>query len=133
MDKHAGLHNLICDLNKIYCNTPAMYTYDFDHQGFQWLSCDDIDNSVLAFMRRDKENPVLCLFNFTPASLKNYVIGVPEAGTYKEVFNSDAAWYGGSDIGNVGEISTQPEQEHGFEQRLILTLPPLGAIFLEKT
>jgi len=133
MDKHAGLFNLICDLNKIYRNTPAMHSYDFDHQGFEWLSCDDVDNSVLAFIRRDRQKSIICLFNFTPAALEDYVIGVPEAGTYKEVLNSDAAWYGGSDVGNAGEVNSQPQQEHGFEQSLTLTLPPLAALFLEKT
>ncbi len=132
MDKHAGLFNLICDLNKIYRNTPAMHAYDFDHQGFQWLSCDDVDNSVLAFIRRDRQKSIICLFNFTPVALEDYVLGVPEAGTYKEVFNSDAAWYGGTDVGNAGEVNSQPQQEHGFEQTLTLTLPPLAALFLEK-
>ena len=71
-------------------------------------------------------------FNFTPKPLENYIIGVPEAGTYKEIFNSDAAWYGGSDIGNSGEISSQQQAEHGFEQTLIITIPPLAALFLQK-
>jgi 1,4-alpha-glucan branching enzyme len=132
MDKHAGIFNLICDLNKIYTSTSAMYAYDFDHQGFQWLSCDDVDNSVLAFIRRDQEKSILCLFNFTPATLDNYVMGVPEAGIYKEVFNSNSAWYGGTDAGNAGEVRTQSHHEHGFEQRMVLTLPPLAALFLEK-
>ena len=132
MDKHAGLYNMICDLNEIYRTNPAMHYYDFDHQGFEWLSCDDVDNSVLAFVRRSPQKFILCIFNFTPAALKDYVIGIPEAGSYKEIFNTDASWYGGSDVGNAGEISSQPQQEHGFEQCLTLTIPPLGALFLEK-
>jgi len=133
MDKHAGLTNMISDLNKIYRDTSTMHYYDFDQQGFQWISCDDVDNSVLAFIRRDQQNFIICLFNFTPATLKEYVIGVPEAGSYKEVFNSDAAWYGGTDVGNGGEVNSQPQPDHGFEHSLKLTLPPLAALFLVKT
>jgi 1,4-alpha-glucan branching enzyme len=132
MDKHAGLHNLISDLNKLYRSKPAMHFYDFDHQGFQWISCDDVDNSVLAFIRREQNDAVICVFNFTPAPLENYVIGVPEAGSYKEIFNSDAAWYGGTDVGNGGIVDSKKQQEHGFEHTLTITIPPLAALFLEK-
>ena len=132
LDKHAGLFNQICDLNKLYREQDALHVYDFDHQGFQWLSCDDINNSVLVFIRRAENDAVICAFNFTPKPLENYVIGMPEAGTYKEIFNSDAAWYGGSDIGNSGAVETQNKPEHGFEQSLTVTLPPLAALFLKK-
>jgi len=132
MDKHAGLHNLISDLNKLYRQKPAMHFYDFDHQGFQWISCDDVDNSIMAFIRREQKDAVICVFNFTPATLENYVIGVPEAGSYKEIFNSDAAWYGGTDVGNGGMVDSQEQQEHGFEHTLTITIPPLAALFLEK-
>ena len=121
MDKHSGLRNLISDLNKLYRNKPAMYFYDFDHQGFQWISCDDVDNSILAFVRREQKDAVICVFNFTPATLKNYVIGVPEAGSYKEIFNSDAAWYGGTDVGNGGIVDSKEQPEHGFEHTLTFT------------
>ncbi|HEB83218.1 MAG TPA: 1,4-alpha-glucan branching enzyme, partial [Gammaproteobacteria bacterium] len=132
MDRHAGLYNLICDLNRLYRDSPALHRHDFEPQGFQWLSCDDADNSVLAFARHGDNRLMLCLFNFTPATLENYTIGVPQAGRYKEVLNSDAAWYGGSDTGNAGEVASRAQPEHGFEQSLQLTLPPLGALFLEK-
>lgn len=132
MDKHAGLSNMISDLNKIYRDETAMHVHDFEPQGFQWLSCDDVNNSVLAFVRRAHEEAVLCVFNFTPNTLENYVLGVPEAGTYKELFNSDASWYGGSDVGNGGKITSQAQQEHGFENTLTLTIPPLAALFIQK-
>lgn len=132
MDKHAGLFNLICDLNGHYRNNPALHFHDFDRQGFEWLSCDDVDNSVLAFIRRGQKKSIICVFNFTPAALKNYFIGVPEGGMYQEVFNSDAAWYGGTDVGNGGAVNSQPQQEHGYEHTLTITLPPLAALFLEK-
>ena len=109
-----------------------MHVNDFDHIGFQWITCDDVDNSVLAFMRKAGDARVICVFNFTPVPRENYVIGVPESGSYKEVFNSDASWYGGTDVGNSGVVHSHDQHEHGFEHTLSLTLPPLGAIFLIK-
>jgi len=132
IDKHAGTYNMLCDLNKVYRKNPAMYYHDFNHDGFQWLSCDDIDNSVLAFMRNAPDDAVICIFNFTPQLLENYVIGTPLQGNYRVIFNSDAAWYGGSDSGANGEIQTIDKGEHGFDHSLTLTLPPLGAMFLKK-
>ncbi|MDH3342182.1 MAG: 1,4-alpha-glucan branching protein GlgB [Gammaproteobacteria bacterium] len=132
MDKHAGLSNEICDLNRLYRDLPALHVYDFDHQGFQWLSCDDIDNSVLAFVRRADADAVLCIFNFSPKPIENYLIGVPEAGSYKEIFNSDAAWYGGGDVGNGGVVVSQNNSVHGFEHSLTITIPPLAALFLQQ-
>ena len=131
MDKHAGLFNELCELNKLYRDNPALHVYDFDHQGFTWISCDDIDNSVLAFMRRSDHEAVICVFNFTPEPLQDYVIGVPQAGTYREIFNSDAAWYGGSDTGNNGAIKSRAQQEHGFDDSLTITIPPLAAVFIQ--
>ncbi len=131
IDKHAGLYNLLCDLNKLYTEQPALHVYDFDHQGFQWLSCDDVDNSVLAFIRRAGNDSVLCLFNFTPKPLENYVIGVPDAGRYQEIFNSDTDWYGGTNSAN-SEIQSDPQKEHGFDHSLTITLPPLAALYIQK-
>ncbi len=131
IDKHAGLTNLVTDLNNIYRTNPAMHVYDFDGQGFQWISCDDAANSVMAFIRRSQNEFIICVFNFTPVPRENYVIGVPEAGTYKEVLNSDAAWYGGSNMGNT-ELQSSEQSDHGFEHVLSLTIPPLAALFLEK-
>lgn len=131
MDKHAGVSNLICDLNKLYTGQPALHVYDFDHQGFQWLSCDDIDNSVLAFIRRANNETIICIFNFTPKPLEDYVIGIPEAGSYQEIFNSDTDWYGGSGISN-DEMQSKQQKVHGFEQCLNITIPPLAALFVQR-
>ena len=132
MDKHAGTFNMLCDLNRIYRDNPAMYYHDFSHEGFQWLSCDDVDNSVLAFMRSGPDDTVICIFNFTPQLLENYSVGIPADGDYQIIFNSDAAWYGGSDNGTDGVVHTSDEAEHGFDHSLTMTLPPLGALFLKK-
>ena len=73
----------------------------------------------------------MCIFNFTPKPLENYVIGVPEAGRYQEIFNSDTAWYGGSDIAN-SEIQSVQQKVHNYEQCLTITIPPLAALFVQK-
>jgi 1,4-alpha-glucan branching enzyme len=132
MDKHAGMFNMICDLNAHYRDNPALHAYDFDVQGFQWVSCDDVNNSVLAFIRRSEYEAVICVFNFTPNTLQSYTIGVPEAGTYKEIFNSDTAWYGGSDVSNSGKMESVQQKEHGFDHALTITIPPLAGIFIQK-
>ena len=132
MDKHAGLFNLICDLNKTYREQPALHAFDFDAEGFQWLSCDDVENSVLAFLRRSHEESVICVFNFTPRPLQDYVIGIPETGSYQVIFNSDASWYGGSNAGNSFEIISRPQAEHNFDYSLTITVPPLAAVFIKK-
>jgi 1,4-alpha-glucan branching enzyme len=132
MDKHAGLYNLIRDLNALYRENPALHAHDFQPEGFQWISCEDEANSVLVFLRRSKYESIICAFNLTPVPRENYVIGVPEEGAYVEVLNSDAAWYGGGDIGNAGKVFAVRQQEHGFDFALKLTLPPLAGLFLQK-
>ena len=132
MDKHAGLANLIRDLNELYRENPALHAHDFQPEGFQWVTCDDEANSVLVFIRRSKFESVICAFNFTPVPREGYVIGVPEAGNYVEVLNSDASWYGGGNLGNAGKVTAIRQQEHGFEYSLKLTLPPLAGLFLQK-
>jgi 1,4-alpha-glucan branching enzyme len=130
MDKHAGLVTLCRQLNKLYCQLPAMHKYDFEQQGFQWISCDDVDSSTLAFIRRAQHEFVICVFNFTPVPRKNYVIGVPQEGIYNEMFNSDATCYGGSNLGNGSEVASFQQSQHGFEHSINLILPPLSAVFL---
>jgi len=132
MDKHAGLINLVKDLNALYRENPALHAHDFQPEGFQWITCDDHENSILVFMRRSRYESIICAFNFTPVPRENYVIGVPEQGSYVEVFNSDASWYGGANLGNAGKATTTRQPEHGFEHSLKLTLPPLAGLFLQK-
>ncbi len=132
MDKHAGLTNLIHDLNVLYRDNPALHAHDFQPEGFQWITCEDEQNSILVFMRRSKYESIICAFNFTPVPREDYTIGVPEQGSYVEVLNSDASWYGGSNLGNAGKVTTIRQQEHGFDYALKLTLPPLSGLFLQK-
>ena len=132
MDKHAGLTNLIHDLNVLYRDNPALHAHDFQPEGFQWITCEDEQNSIMVFMRRSKYESIICAFNFTPVPREDYTIGVPEQGSYVEVLNSDASWYGGSNLGNAGKVTTIRQQEHGFDYALKLTLPPLSGLFLQK-
>ena len=131
MDKHAGLHNLVRDLNHLYRSNPALYAFDFNTEGFQWISCDDTENSVLVFLRKSLHEFVICAFNFTPVPRENYLIGVPSAGDYVELINTDAAWYGGTNLGNAGRVEALARPHHGFEFSLRLTLPPLAGLILQ--
>jgi 1,4-alpha-glucan branching enzyme len=132
-DGHRGLSRAVTDLNRLLREKPALHEIDFDPRGFEWIDCHDWQNSVIAFLRRsrDSERFLLVCCNFTPVVRRDYRVGVPVAGSYREVFNGDSAWYGGGNVGNGGEIRSQPVPRHGREHSLSLTLPPLAAIVLE--
>lgn len=131
-DKHKGINLLVQDLNRLYTSSPALYGNEFTADGFQWISCDDAENSVYAFIRWHSPDYMICLFNFTPKPLYHYLIGVPESGAYRECLNTDSQIYGGSNVGNLGSISSIDHDMHGFGQSLELTLPPLAALYLTK-
>jgi 1,4-alpha-glucan branching enzyme len=130
--RHAGLQRFVRDLNHVYAAEPALYEVDFDGEGFRWIDCNDSDNSVVSLIRRAKggRSFVVAVLNFTPVTRQAYRIGVPEAGVYEEVLNSDADFYGGGNVGNAGAIATEPVKAHGFDQSLALQLPPLGFLLL---
>jgi 1,4-alpha-glucan branching enzyme len=130
---HGGLKRFVQDLNAIYVSHPALYQSDFESTGFHWIDCNDSDNSVVSLIRRaaDPEDFVVAVLNFTPVPRHGYVIGVPREGGYDELMNSDAAIYGGGDLGNGGLIFTEPAASHGHAQSLRLTLPPLGFLLLK--
>lgn len=131
---HAGMQALIRDLNGIYRKTPALYEIDFDHHGFEWISANDSDNSVIAFLRRgrDQARAILCVCNFTPVVRHDYRIGAPGPGVYHERLNTDSEYYGGSNVGNrFGMVDAEQIPAHGREWSVSLTLPPLATLFLE--
>ena len=130
---HRGLQQFVKDLNRIYASEPALYECDFDAGGFQWIDCNDSDNSVVALMRRaeDRADFLVAVVNFTPVARYGYVIGAPREGRYDEILNSDAEAYGGTNEGNSGFVMTDPIPSHGFPQSLRLTLPPLGFLLLK--
>ena len=132
-DSHRGLQRCVADLNRLLCAEPALHELDFDARGFQWIDCHDWAGSILAFVRRgaDPDDCLVVACNFTPVPRHGYRLGVPRAGCYDEVFNGDSAWYGGSNVGNGGILTTLPEPSHGQAQCLELTLPPLAAVVLK--
>ena len=131
---HAGIKKIVRDLNMLYRNEPALQL-DCDPHGFEWVDASDNGHSVLSFLRQsaDGKELILCAFNLTPLPLSNYQIGVPMAGYWQEIFNSDASEYGGAGVGNSKNsmIETAPLPLHGRQNLLTLTLPPLGGIFLK--
>ena len=131
---HAGLSRWVRDLNHVYRRERALHEVDFEHAGFAWIDCHDNENSVVSFIRRarDPREFTVMVVNFTPVPRPEYRIGVPEAGWYRELLNSDAEVYGGSNMGNAGGIHTDAIPDHGFEQSLSLVVPPLGCVLLKK-
>ncbi len=130
---HAGIQQFVRDLNRVYTAEPALYECDFEGHGFQWIDCNDSDNSVVSFVRRARngDDLVVSVLNFTPVPREGYLIGVPRAGSYTELINSDAAAYGGGNVGNAGIVFTEPIAAHGHPQSLKLMLPPLGCLMLK--
>jgi 1,4-alpha-glucan branching enzyme len=127
--KHAGVHTLIRDLNKLYRDVPALHELDCDHNGFEWLVMHDAERSVFAWLRKGQDTGARCLVvvNFTPQVYYDYRVRVPFAGRWREVLNTDAAIYGGTDVGNAGAVKTLDE---GSIPEVSLVIPPLAAIFL---
>ncbi|MEX5684573.1 MULTISPECIES: 1,4-alpha-glucan branching protein GlgB [Pseudomonas] len=129
--EHKGVQKLVGDLNRLYREEPALHEQDDAPQGFQWLIGDDAVNSVYAFLRWSKDGrPVLVVANFTPVPREAYRIGVPFAGRWTEVINSDSATYAGSNYGNSGGAFTDDEPSHGQALSLVLNLPPLAVLML---
>ena len=128
---HAGLVALLRDLNAAYRDEPALHVGDAKPEGFEWLVVDDSDNSVFAYLRKAPgARPIAVALNMTPEPRSFYRIGVPQAGFWKEILNTDAACYGGTNTGNLGGAQTRPTPAHGHAQSLELVLPPLSAIVL---
>jgi len=130
--EHKGIHDLLRDLNTLYRERGSLHTKDCDPGGFAWIECGDRANSVLSLLRRgtDPGEFTTAVLNFTALPHRAYRVGVPQAGTYTEILNTDAPIYGGQDFLNRGDLRTEPVPMHGHPQSLSLTLPPLGAVFL---
>jgi 1,4-alpha-glucan branching enzyme len=132
---HRGLQRWVRDLNTFYRGEPCLYERDFEPEGFRWIDHSDSEKSVISFFRRGKMDDHLLLIacNFTPVARNNYRVGVPFAGSWTEVLNSDATIYGGSGQGNMGGVHASPVSAHGFHHALSLTLPPLSVVMLKGT
>jgi 1,4-alpha-glucan branching enzyme len=130
-DEHrrAGLMALIKDLNRLYRTTAALHKRDHEADGFSWLSWEDAHNSVLSYVRHDGDDHVVVILNFTPVPREDYRVGVPRAGRYRTLLNSDSTFYGGTNLGNSIAVS-EPVACMGRAQSIRLSLPPLGALIL---
>jgi 1,4-alpha-glucan branching enzyme len=131
--KHKELAKWVSDLNAMLKSKPALYELDFEKEGFEWISFDDSQQSVISFLRRGKNSDknILVACNFTPVPRYNYRIGVPSKGFWKEILNSDAKEYGGSGVGNLGGVETEEVSFHSRNYSVSITFPPLGILFFE--
>jgi len=131
--RHAGVQRIVGDLNRLYGAEPALHEGDAEPFGFQWVIGDDAADSVFAYLRRDRAGAaMLVVLNMTPVVRDAYRVGVPESGYWAERLNSDAALYGGSNVGNEGGVEAAPTPAHGHGWSLRLRLPPLAALILQR-
>ncbi len=130
--EHEGVRRWIGDLNRLYRDEPSLHEADCVPEGFEWVDCHDADNGVVSFLRKPKGDgaQMLVVLNFTPVLRIGYRIGVPFPGCWRECLNSDARHYAGSGAGNLGGVVAEPVPIHGRSHSLLLTLPPLGVLFL---
>jgi 1,4-alpha-glucan branching enzyme len=132
-DRHAQVKKWVEDLNHVYRSEPALHELDCDGHGFEWIDCDDSQQSVVSFIRKGKNTGdiILIVANFTPVPRLDYRLGVPRGGWWKELLNSDSAFYGGSGLGNGGGVTAMPVTWRNRPATLSLTLPPLGILFFK--
>jgi 1,4-alpha-glucan branching enzyme len=134
LDYHRKLQALQRELNRLYRENPALYEVDFSFNGFEWVDFHDVESSIISFIRR-AENPadfLLFVCNFTPVPRQGYEVGVPEEGFYLEVLNTDAAMFGGSNMGNGGSVSSRPVPRHNRKHSIAITVPPLAVLAFKK-
>ena len=131
---HQGVLQWMKDLNRVYRKEKALYEIDFSYEGFQWVDTSHYDQSVLIFMRKGHrpEDKIVVVCNFTPTTHFDYRVGVPEAGYWKEILNSDAKEYGGSGQGNLGGKQSENIGYHGQPHSIPVNLPPLGIVLFKK-
>jgi 1,4-alpha-glucan branching enzyme len=132
-DTHRGVHLLMEELGRLYGKERALYEVDFHYSGFEWVDFQDAASSVISFDRksRDGQETITAVFNFTPVPRTGHRVGVRFPGSYAEIFNSDSTCYGGSNMGNYGEVQAEAVPSDGRDYSVLLTLPPLGALYLK--
>jgi 1,4-alpha-glucan branching enzyme len=130
--RHAGISALVRDLNRLYREIGALHELDHEPGGFRWLNCEDRERSIFSYARFDRQGDfVLAICNFTPVVRDNYRVGVPLPGDYTEIMNTDAACYGGSDVGNLGSATAIPEPTDWLPATLTVRIPPLATLYLQ--
>lgn len=128
---HRGVQRLVQDLNRVYLATPALWQLDHTPAGFEWITSDDADHNVLAYLRRGHDGTVAAVVvNFAGVPHEDYRLALPHAGRWREALNTDAEAYGGSGVGNLGEVVAQEQPHHGRPASVTLRVPPLGALIL---
>jgi 1,4-alpha-glucan branching enzyme len=127
---HRGVQRLVRDLNRLYQDEPALWEADYDIGGFFWIDCGDADNSVLSFVRQNKDGSrrLAVILNLTPVLRQNYRVGLPQGGFWREAMNSDSGFYGGSNQGNFGGVHAESCQIHHQPFSAMFTLPPLSVV-----
>jgi 1,4-alpha-glucan branching enzyme len=130
---HQGVQKCLADLNHLLQTERSLHELDFHGRGFEWIDCHDHLQSTLAYLRRAKDPQDFTVVgcNFTPVPLRKHRIGVPDAGWYAEIFNSDSAYYGGTNIGNFPGCQAEPTECHGRPFSIQVSLPPLAAVILK--
>ncbi len=131
--KHDGLRRLVQHLNYIYKSEPALWQQDDSYEGFEWIDFHDADNSVVSFVRKSREGEMIVfIVNATPMVRHNYRLGVPRAGFYREIINTDAETYGGSNVGNYGGMEGESVPWMGREHSILIQLPPLATLAFKR-
>lgn len=130
--QHRGVKSLVADLNKLYTQDPALHRHEFDPHGFEWLDCNDRDHSILSYIRKDEEDYLISIFNFTPVPREGYRIGVPENADYHIILNSDSEYYSGSNFNQQGKLHAEetPWSDRPFS--ITVNLPPLAGLVIKK-
>jgi 1,4-alpha-glucan branching enzyme len=129
-DEHRGIRNCVKALNNVYRDTPALWQKDHEPAGFEWLVSDDADNNVFAWLRWGEDGQVMaCVSNFSPVPREAHRLPLPIVGEWKEIFNSDAADFGGSGLGNIGSITAEPIALHGRPASANVVIPPLATVW----
>jgi 1,4-alpha-glucan branching enzyme len=133
-DFHRKLQNLARELNRLYRSTPALYEVDYHYSGFEWIDFHDVENSIIAFIRRAENQAdfLLICCNFTPVVRERYELGVPESGYYEEILNTDSHLFGGSGVGNGEGVMAKPTPKWDRKHSIAITLPPLAVVVFRR-
>jgi 1,4-alpha-glucan branching enzyme len=132
-DSHRRIRDYVKALNGLYTSLPALYQMDFGWEGFEWIDFHDVDNSIVSFLRRarDPNDFLVVVANFTPVPREGYRVGVPRPGFYREILNSDAACFGGSNMGNAGGLPSDTKPWQGQPHSILITVPPLAVLYFK--
>jgi 1,4-alpha-glucan branching enzyme len=131
--EHRGVQSMVRDMNQVYRDSPALWSLDIEGSGFAWIDANDSSNNVFSFVRRPKDPAdglLVCVANFAAVPHEEYRLGMPRAGQWDEVLNTDADAYSGSGVGNMGAVLAKDEPWHGQPASTTLRVPPLGALWL---